>query len=176
MQVAALWPERVSHLITMGSGLPAPGSLIFSPAGLTEGIAILLQTYSDPSPENFRRLVSIMVFDPSFVTDELCEMRSRAALSNPDHLANWAKRFIPDALPGTSFATLAENLATFQGPSLFIHGRDDRVVQMEMTLRLVSMVQNSAAHIFNRCGHWCQIEHARAFNALVNSFLRTHDD
>lgn len=174
MQVAALWPERVSHLVTMGSGIPAPGSLIFSPAGMSEGINILLQAYSDPSPENFRRLVSVMVFDPAFVTDELCEMRSKAARSNPQHLANWAKRFTPGALPGMSFAELAEKVTAFSGPSLFIHGRDDRVVQMEMTLRLVSMVQNSAAHIFNRCGHWCQIEHARAFNMLVASFLRTH--
>ncbi len=174
MQVAALWPERVSHLITMGSGLPTPGSLIFSPAGLSEGLKIMLQTYREPTPENFRRLVSIMVFDSSFVTDELCRMRADAALSRSDHLDNWAKRLTPQALPGMPFPELIAKLMTFEGPSLFIHGRDDRVVQMEMTLRLVSMVQNAAAHIFNRCGHWCQIEHANAFNELIDAFLRSH--
>jgi pimeloyl-ACP methyl ester carboxylesterase len=79
LQFAAQWPERVSHLITMGSGLPTGGSLIFSPAGMTEGIRILLETYRDPSPENLRRLVSIMVFDSAFVTDELCRMLGECA-------------------------------------------------------------------------------------------------
>ncbi len=174
MQCAALWPERVSHLITMGSGIPTPGSLIFSPAGLSEGIRIMLQTYRDPSPKNFRRLVSIMVFDSSFVTDEMCRMRSESALARPEHLANWAKRLGPGTVQGMSGTELTAKVAAYQRPSLFIHGRDDRIVQLEMSLRLVAMVQNAAAHIFNRCGHWCQIEHATAFNALIDGFLRAH--
>jgi 2-hydroxy-6-oxonona-2,4-dienedioate hydrolase len=171
MQFAVQWPERVSHLVTMGSGIPIPGSQIFAPAGLTEGLRILLETYRDPSPANFRRLVSIMVYDASFVTDELCQMRSDSALARPEHLANWGKRMGLNVIPGMPFSELASRLAAFEGPSLFIHGRDDRVVQMEMTLRLVSMVPNAQAHIFNRCGHWCQIEHAEAFNALIDAFL-----
>lgn len=171
---AALYPERISHLVTMGSGLPSTGSMMFSPAGMTEGIRILMETYREPSPENFRRLVSIMVFDPSFVTDELCKMRSDLALKNPEHLKNWGKRMQRDAIPSMPLHEMADKVAAHKGPALFIHGRDDRVVQLEMTLRLVSMVQDSAAHIFNRCGHWCQIEHADTFNALVDSFLQSH--
>lgn len=174
LQFAARWPDRISHMITMGSGLQFPGSLIFSPAGMTEGIRILVETYRDPSPENFRRLVSVMVYDPSFVTDELCEMRSKSALAQPEHLANFLKRGLPGALPGMPMDQVIAGVMNYQGPSMFIHGRDDRVVQMEMTLRLVSMIQNSVAHIFNRCGHWCQIEHAHAFNALIDSFLQAN--
>jgi pimeloyl-ACP methyl ester carboxylesterase len=30
---------------------------------------------------------------------------------------------------------------------------------------------NARMHIFNRCGHWAQVEHADAFNRLVIDFL-----
>ncbi|WP_218054366.1 alpha/beta fold hydrolase [Phenylobacterium immobile] len=173
LQFCAMYPERLSHLITMGSGLFG-NPLIFSPGGMSEGIRIIVETYRNPTPENFKRLVSIMVYDSSFVTDELCEMRSRSSLKSPANLANWLKGFSPDAKPGMSVAEIQSKVATYQGPSLFIHGRDDRVVPMEGTLQLVSMVQNSAAHIFNRCGHWAQIEHAAAFNALLDGFLQAN--
>lgn len=173
LQFCALYPERLSHMITMGAavfGMPN----IFTPGGLTEGIRIIRETYENPTPENFRRLVSIMVYDASFVTDELCEMRSRNALKSQENLTNWLKGFGPRAAHGMSPGEMLAKVATYKGPSLFIHGRDDRVVPMESTLRLVSMVENSAAHIFNRCGHWAQIEHAEAFNALLDGFLQAN--
>jgi 2-hydroxy-6-oxonona-2,4-dienedioate hydrolase len=169
LQFAAMYPERLSHLITMGSGFFGSPN-IFSPAGPSEGIRIIRETYENPTPENFRRLVSIMVYDSSFVTDELCEMRSRLSLANQTHLTNWLK----PAAPNPHQAEVAAKVAAYKGPALFIHGRDDRVVPMENTLRLVSLVQDSQAHIFNRCGHWAQIEHAAEFNALLDGFLQSH--
>ena len=169
LHFAESYNDRLSHLITMGSGIVAVPTM-FAPAGLSEGLRILIETYRDPSVANFRRLVQIMVFNASFVTDELLMARSDAALANPKHLENWLKPFAkPGGMPvnGDSLATLSK-IAT---PSLFIHGRDDRVVSMEHSLRLVSVVPNSRLHVFNRCGHWVQIEHAKEFNALVSSFL-----
>jgi 2-hydroxy-6-oxonona-2,4-dienedioate hydrolase len=173
LQFCALYPERLSHMITMGSGIFGSPN-VFTPGGLTEGIRIIVETYKNPTPENFRRLVSIMVYDSSFVTDELCQMRSDNALKSQANLDNWLKGFGPGAKPGMAPGELSAKIAAYKGPSLFIHGRDDRVVPMENTLRLVSTVENSAAHIFNKCGHWCQIEHAEAFNALLDGFLQTN--
>ena len=170
LQFCANYPERLSHMITMGAGVPQVTPNIFSPAGMSEGIRIIRETYLNPSPENFRRLVSIMVYDSSFVTDELCQMRSDNALKSQENLDNWLK----PPMPGMSAAEIATKVSAYKGPSLFIHGRDDRVVPMEGTLRLVGMVADSSAHIFNRCGHWCQIEHADAFNALLDGFLQSH--
>jgi len=168
----SLHPERVSHLITMGSGIFGMPNF-HTPGGLTEGIRIIRETYADPSPENFRRLVSIMVFDQSFVTDDLCKMRSVAALSNRTHLDNWIKGFGPAGKAGISPGELLAKVSSYKGPCLFVHGRDDRVVPIEGTLRLVAAAARSQAHIYNQCGHWAQIEHAKAFNELVDSFLQT---
>jgi 2-hydroxy-6-oxonona-2,4-dienedioate hydrolase len=90
MIMTARWPERVSHLITMGSGVWAVN--VLSPAGMSEGMKVLLEAYQDPSPANFKRLVQVMCFDPTFATDELAEERSQAALAHPQHLHDWLER------------------------------------------------------------------------------------
>lgn len=171
LRFCATHPERVSHAITMGPALPGPN--IFTPGGPPEGIRIILDTYRDPSPENFRRLVNIMVYDASFVTDELLQQRSSAALANRKHLENWlaARTQLQGSNTALAFGELADKLSRFTAPCMFIHGRDDRVVPMEGSLRFATIVPNSRAVILNRCGHWAQIEHAHEFNQLVDTFL-----
>lgn len=159
-------PDRVRRIVTMG--VPSPGVNIFGPAGLTEGLRILLGTYADPSPANFKRLVSIMAFDQKFATDELAEERSRNALANPDHLKNALASFRPDP----KFQELGAALAMSPKPALVVHGRDDLTVGMEHGLRLVALMQNSRLLLLNRCGHWAQLEHADEFNRTVVDFIR----
>lgn len=52
-----------------------------------------------------------------------------------------------------------------------MHGRDDRVIPLASSLRLLELVDDSRLHVFGRCGHWTQIEHADAFARLVTDFL-----
>ena len=62
LQTAISHPERVSHLITMGS--PAPGANIFAAGdGPTEGLKVLLAAYKDPSPQMMKALVQIFCFN-----------------------------------------------------------------------------------------------------------------
>lgn len=171
LQFAVSYPDRISHAVTMGAGLfNLPN--IFSPGGLSEGIRTIFETYANPSPENFRRLVSVMVYDSSFVTDALTKQRSEGALANKEHLTNLLKA--PMGNGGGPFAGVEETLtklAMSQLPTLMIHGRDDRVVPMETSLRTSALIPNSRVVILNRCGHWAQVEHAAEFNSLLTNFL-----
>lgn len=166
--MTARWPERVSHLITMGSGVW--GVNVLAPAGMSEGMKVLLAAYQDPSPENFKRLVEVMCFDPAFATDELAAERSAAALANPEHLANWLER-MRVGLGQDALMAAATALPTTTVPALIIHGRDDRTVHWEVSLRAMSMIPNSRMVLLNRCGHWAQLEHAAEFNRLVSDFI-----
>lgn len=56
-------------------------------------------------------------------------------------------------------------------PTLIIWGRDDRFVPMDVGLRLLAGIPNSQLHVFSRCGHWAQWEHADTFNGMVLAFL-----
>lgn len=165
IRTAADHPSRVTHLITMGA--PSPGSNYFSPGpGLSEGLKILLEAYADPSPKNMKRLVSIMCFDQEIATDDLASMRSEAAQANPDHLAGFLSRRWDD-----DYDSLYTRLSKLPMPALFIHGRDDRVVGFENSLRLATLVPDSRLLLINQCGHWAQIEHADEFNRVVADFI-----
>jgi 2-hydroxy-6-oxonona-2,4-dienedioate hydrolase len=167
---AVRFPQRVSHLVTMGA--PCPGANIFSPTGVSEGMKVLLQATNEPSPENLKRLVQIMCYDQSLATDELAEVRYQAAIANRDHLDHFFAMFTnPKVPPFSEFFQLGSRVADITAPTLAIHGRDDRVLSYEHSLRLVSTVANSRLVLLNRCGHWAQIEHAAEFNRLVADFV-----
>jgi 2-hydroxy-6-oxonona-2,4-dienedioate hydrolase len=173
LNFAAKYNERLTHMITMGTGLPSGLPLSFSPAGPGAGLKTLLQTFRDPSLQNFRLLCEAMLFDPSYITETLLKERSDAALSNQRHIDNFLNLFdtgklLPNPKQG---AELTARLAEIQTPALIMHGRDDRVVSLEASLRIVSVVQNSQLLIFNRCGHWVQLERAKMFNTMVHAFL-----
>jgi 2-hydroxy-6-oxonona-2,4-dienedioate hydrolase len=169
LRFTAEYPARVSHLITMGLGNP-DGVSILQPAGPSEGIRILIEAYRDPSPHNMKRLVQIMCHDPSLASDELAQQRSDLALKFSEHNKNWLdlmRAGPPMMIPA---ATLAR-LSTSRVPTLLIHGRDDRTVHFEASLRMVAMIPNSRMVLINRCGHWAQLEHPAEFNRLVDDFV-----
>ncbi|WP_344418045.1 alpha/beta hydrolase [Pseudonocardia ailaonensis] len=168
MVLATEHPGRISHLVMMGSGVWGPS--VLSPGGLSEGLRVIFETYEDPSPENFRRLVAVMCHDPSFATEELAQERSRSATSKPEHLKNWLE--LMRSGEGTvGFAEAGQKIARSQIPTLLVHGRDDRTVHFEVSLRANGLIPDSRLVMFNRCGHWAQLEHAAEFNALTAQFL-----
>lgn len=158
-------PERVGRLITMGASSGAP--TLFGAAGLTEGLKVLQEGYRDPTPATMRRLVEIMTFDHSFVTDDLVNRRADTVAAHPAHNANF--------LDGVGKRPVVEldlaRVATITAPTLLCHGRDDRVVSFEHSLRLVSLIPDARLMLLNRCGHWLQIEHATEFTQMVLAFL-----
>jgi 2-hydroxy-6-oxonona-2,4-dienedioate hydrolase len=175
LKLAVEHTDRVSHMVAMGAaagGLGLP--MTMSPAGATAGMQVLVQTYREPTKENFRRLCEVMLFDSSYITEELLLTRTKSALENPRHLENFLRRSeLGKMTPKKSEAMdLAAKLPSLGIPALIVHGRDDRVVPLEASLRVLSVLRNSQLLVFNRCGHWAQIEHAKVFNSLVSAFIQ----
>jgi 2-hydroxy-6-oxonona-2,4-dienedioate hydrolase len=165
---AAQYPDRVSRLITMGT--PSPGMNVYTGNPLeSEGMKTLIATYRDPTPESFMKLVQIMCFDPKFATEELAKERSEAALSHPEFLDAFLKGRLLKVMPNLNDAMPA--LLGLKVPTLAIHGRNDKTVHFENSMRLVSLVSDSRLVLLNRCGHWAQLEHAAEFNRLVAGFV-----
>ena len=160
------YPERVSHLVTMGS--PATGPDIFAPNGISEGLKVLLAAYEDPSPELIKKLVRIMCFDEALATDELAKLRSEAALARPDHLEGWKTTF---PLLMATYQSFVSRVGEIAVPTMAVHGRDDRVVPFEGSLRLVKQVENARLLLLGRCGHWAMIEHPEEFALAVRTFV-----
>ncbi|MBM9460344.1 alpha/beta fold hydrolase [Nocardioides sp. zg-536] len=167
---ASRYPDRISHLVTMGAG-----SLMDIPTmsgagdGPSEGLKILFQAYREPTLENMMKVAQIMTFDSAKATPELAQQRLDNALANPVHLENFLKGLATGG-PARNRATHQE-IAGIKAPTLLIHGRDDRVVHYEYSLRILPMIANARLVLLNRCGHWAQLEHTDEFNRLVTDFI-----
>jgi len=171
LRLATEYPDRISHLITMGPPVGKFPTLFGAGDGPSEGLKVLIKAYQDASPENMQRLVEIMCFDKArFATPELCKARSDAALARPEHLKNYVAG-LPHGAPLPKWVDVTK-LRDIKVPSMFIHGRDDRVVSYETSLLLTANVPNSRLVLINQCGHWAMIEHADEFNSLVIQFLK----
>lgn len=158
-------PERLGKLVIMGGAGVGPS--LFQPMPL-EGIKLLFALYKAPTMENLRKMLNVFVFDPSALTDELVRQRYESMMEHPEHLENFVKSFElnPNWLPDVS-----GRLAEINAPTLVTWGRDDRFVPLDSGLRLLWGLQNAELHVFSRCGHWAQWEHAEKFNRLVLDFL-----
>jgi 2-hydroxymuconate-semialdehyde hydrolase len=71
-----------------------------------------------------------------------------------------------------ALATPEDLIAQLPHETLIVHGREDQVLPMSCSVRLFELIPSSQLHVFGRCGHWTQIEHADRFNQLVGNFLR----
>ena len=174
IRFATLHPERITHLITMGASLGRGPATLFGPGdGPSEGLKMVVKAYKDASPENMKALVEIMTYDKErFATAELTAARSEAALARPEHLQNYVDG-IPLGAP-IPFKVDRSKIPGIQTPTLLIHGRDDRVLHYEISLRLCAEIPNARLLLLNRCGHWAMIEHAEEFNRVVVDFLQNN--
>lgn len=163
-------PDRVSHVVTMGAAMPGQPMMFSAGDGPSEGLRALFAAYRDPSPAAMRRLVEVMTYDRSFATEALAEQRSVNARSRPEHLENFVAD-LDEGLPIIRSAPTLQDIMGIDVPTMLLHGRDDRVLSLEHSLRLVSTIKDARLVLINRCGHWAQLEHATEFNRLVHSFI-----
>jgi 2-hydroxymuconate-semialdehyde hydrolase len=56
--------------------------------------------------------------------------------------------------------------------TLIVHGREDRVIPLENSYRLLQLIDKAQLHVFGKCGHWTQIEHTREFADLIRAFFK----
>ena len=161
LALAVNHPERVDRLVLMGAA-----GLEFE---LTPGLDAVWGY--EPSFGNMRNLISLFAYDQSLVSDELAEMRYRASV-RPGVQESYCRMFPAPRQDGIrSLAQDEEAIAALRHEVLIVHGREDRVIPLESSERLHRLIDRSQLHVFGRCGHWTQIEHADRFVRLVGDFL-----
>jgi 2-hydroxy-6-oxonona-2,4-dienedioate hydrolase/4,5:9,10-diseco-3-hydroxy-5,9,17-trioxoandrosta-1(10),2-diene-4-oate hydrolase len=165
LRMALSDPARVDRLVLMG---PGGGLPVLSPFP-TEGLLRMLTFYDGdgPSPEKLKRVIELLVFDPSSISAELLDERYKTA-TLPQTLANPPLRG-RGANPADDLWKLA--LGTLQQPTLIVWGREDRVLPLDAAFVFLKTIPNAQLHVFPKCGHWAQWEKADEFNALVADFI-----
>jgi len=105
------------------------------------------------------------------VNDELAELRYRASI-RPGFQESFSAMFpAPRQRWVDAMASKEADIRALPHETLIIHGRDDKVIPLANSLTLLDWIDRSQLHVFARCGHWVQIEHAARFARLVGDFL-----
>ena len=160
------FPERLDKMILMGPG--GLGQSMFHALPM-EGIKSLLALYMQPTLENFNKMLQIFVYDPNALTEELRQSRYENMMRRPEHLTNFIKS---QQLAPLQLVDFTPRLGEIQAKTLVTWGRDDRFLPLDWGLKLLWGMPNAQLHVFNKCGHWAQWEHAEEFNRLCIDFLK----
>lgn len=165
-------PQRVGRVVLVDS------------AGLGREVAFFLRALSvplvgeafvDPGPRGTRAVLRLLMHRSNWhlITEglvrEVSAARVRpgnkrqmlAALRTGVNL--WGQR------PGI---ILLDRLQGLQAPLLIVWGAQDGVVPVAHARRAHQLAPGSRLHVYDRCGHWPQLEKAEDFNALLGDFLR----
>ena len=155
-------PERVNRLILMGS--------VGVPFELTAGLDAVWGY--QPSEDNMRAIMRIFAYDQQLVGADLVRMRFEASRRAGVHEAYASMFPAPRQRWVEAMSHPEAEIRGIRHRTLLVHGRDDQVIPLSTSLTMLDWIDDSRLHIFGRCGHWTQIEHAAAFGQLVQNFLK----
>lgn len=161
LQVAIRHPHRIRRLVLMGS------------VGVRFDITPALDAVwgYTPSIETMRGLLDLFAYDRSLANDDLAKLRYEASI-RPGFQESFAAMFpAPRQRWVDAMASNVEDIKTLPHETLVIHGREDKVIPLDTSLTLAQWIPNAQLHVYGKCGHWTQIEHAARFARLVGDFL-----
>jgi 2-hydroxymuconate-semialdehyde hydrolase len=158
---ANTYPTRADKLVLMGAaGLSFP---------ITDGLDKVWGY--QPSIQAMRGLMEVFAYDHSIINDDLVKMRYEASIRD-DVQTRFAQLFPEPRQAGIEMLAVSEDdIRALPHNTLIIHGRDDLVIPLEVSERLLRLIPKSQLHVFGECGHWVQIEKAKAFTQLLVNFF-----
>lgn len=159
--LAIRFPDRVDKLALMGS--------VGVPFELTEGLD-KVWGYT-PSFENMKEIMGFFAYDQTMLGDDLVELRYRASIQEGFQESFSSMFPAPRQRWVNEMTHPEEKVRSITCPTLIVHGREDRVIPPITSQRLFSIIENAQLHMYGKCGHWTQIEHAQDFNQLLGEFL-----
>jgi 4,5:9,10-diseco-3-hydroxy-5,9,17-trioxoandrosta-1(10),2-diene-4-oate hydrolase len=163
IKTAIDFPARVESLVVIGSA-PTVYSL-FTPMPV-EGVKLIGQYYrgeGGPTYAKMKQIISTMVFDQRFATEEVIRARYEASI-DPELIR-------VNTTPPPIRQDLTAELPRVAAPTLVLWGMDDRAGALDVGLLMTRAMQNAQMHIFTKCGHWVQVEREGEFNEHVLNFL-----
>ena len=165
LALAIRHPQRVRRLVLMGS------------AGLKFELTPALDAVwgYTPSVQNMKTIMNWFAYDASLLSDDLARLRYVASI-RPGVQEAWDAMFpAPRQRWIDALASPEDQVAALPHETLVIHGREDQVLPLSTSLRLSQLIPRAQLHVYGRCGHWTQIEHAARFVRLVDDFLSEAD-
>jgi pimeloyl-ACP methyl ester carboxylesterase len=161
LRIATQHPERVAKLVLMGSM-----GVEFE---ITEGLDAVWGY--DGTLAGMRRVMGYFAYDTKLTTDELAEVRYQGA-TQPGFQESFSAMFPEPRQPWVSAMTSPEDeIRALPHRALILHGREDKVIPLSNSYKLMELLDNADLGVFSHCGHWSMIERTADFNRLVRDFF-----
>ena len=156
-------PQRVLSVTIIGSTPVAISAMSPMPS---EGVRLIANYYrgTGASLEKLRYLLTTLVYDASFLTDDILQERYETSL-DPELIE-------VNTGPRPEYEDLTPDFKKITAPTLIVWGAEDRAGPIDIGLFMTRAIPNARMHVFNKCGHWAQVEKAAEFNELVLAFLK----
>jgi 4,5:9,10-diseco-3-hydroxy-5,9,17-trioxoandrosta-1(10),2-diene-4-oate hydrolase len=151
-------PETVERLILMAPGGVEERATYFA----MEGIKRMVETFAagPMGPAEMRHVMSLQVFDPALLDDQIIAERSAIAPLQPANL--FSTMMVPN---------MTERLGEIGVPIFGFWGTGDKFNPPTGALKLLEHARDARLIMLNRCGHWVQVEHRDLFNRSCLDFL-----
>lgn len=153
------FPERVDRLVLAdATGYAPPASFDYKS----------LYALNPSTREGMKQLAAKVFFNPNFKTDAAIDQLLAQRMGAGDGYT--INSLIESVARGEDF--LDGQLDKIKAPTLIIWGREDGLVLLSEGERFKKDIANSKLVVFDRCGHFPQVEKAGEFNATVLEFLK----
>lgn len=155
-------PNNVASLILMAPGGVEERDAYFAMAGMQEMVSTFT---SGPMDEAMmRRVLSLLVFDPSIIDEQLVQERYGICQTQPRTVLSTMR--VPN---------MTERLGEVKCPVLGFWGVNDDFNPVGGNTKLLEGCPNARFVLLNRCGHWVQAEYREYFNRECLEFLQDID-
>ena len=156
---ALAYPQDVARLILM-----APGGVEDLDTYLAmPGIANMFEIYKSgkTGAEAMRAVMTMQLFDPSLLTEEIINERAPIALTQTNAARSILK--VPN---------MTARLHELRCPVFGFWGINDQFNPASGAAKLLDNCPNARMVMLNRCGHWVQVEHREMFNRSCIDFMQ----
>lgn len=158
LKLARDFPDMIKGLIMMAPGGIEELDVYFAMPGIQKMISDFAAGSLDFA--GMKSLLSLLVYDPKHVTDELVQERLAIVENQPKEVLSTMQ--IPNQ---------EEGLAEVQCPVLGFWGINDQFCPASGAQKYLDRCETVRFTMINKCGHWVMVEYADLFNRACLEFL-----
>ena len=160
--MAVRHPDRVNKMVLMGSmGVSFPIT-----HGLNKGWGY------EPSMDAMQEILELFAYNHSIINEDLIKTRYETSI-RPGFQESFGSMFPAPRQDGVQMMAADEiYIKDIPHKTLIIHGREDRVIPVDNSMKIFKLIKNAELHVFGCCGHWTQIEHTQAFAEQLRIFFK----
>jgi len=171
VKFAAHHPERLHSVI-----LSAPGGRVVGEQKVDKAQSVSVRAVTEPTFENVKRRLQVVIHDPEKITDELVNVRQAIYSRDPsgENMAHIAVLRQPE--PRWRNRITDEDFAAIAVPALFVWTDNEPTGDAAEGKRLASLIPQGEFVLVEGAAHWPQWEGAEVFNAAAVDFLKRNGE